>query len=615
MNHVAKAFLAFILVFSAVSMPMGMAVAQQANQTQAAQLDIRQPHYVSSQVQTTQSQNGTIYEVRGPVQYIEPTNFDSSRVLGVQVEQDGASVRYDPDIGQYVLDSSGQSGTYTIRWTVRQSVGDVNVTSEPNKKWILWATQQSPDTLSDEQIDAVNNWGRQSSNVNNMTDTEARQLAEWQEWALVGESPPWTQNNSTSPVGVVEKPANVQVDGGPQTTTYVGRVRVSGADLAHVPASEYEETTNASQHWETLVVQPLSDYATEQEIVDTWIERGVAWIKFIISPLSALTGTILTLLVTLFFTPGGLAVLAVMAGVPVTLLMVALVRNKELREKLGEADSIEEARSVVRQELARQMLRQEGLTEGPGLTERMAAPVRQNLGDNLFTVTDTLGAAMTPASLKQIMLAPVIQSGDYVMDYVTDDTGDVLTADIQDEATAQDPDPDHTRVRVKDAPSEAYGALNLDDIPRKPMREGVRAHKLPSVPGAEYESLSQMVQDHADETGVDVQHVYDEDISLYADAIADVLEYVASSDYAREDGSANPSRFLLNALYGMLAASSEQFEAQYLSAYKDAMLYASESLKPEDGLGRKMKRVKQDGINTSTQRADWDYADDGGDSE
>lgn len=83
-----------------------------------AQLDVEQPHYVESAVQTDTSGNVTTYIVNGTHHELRPLNFRVDAVSDFGVEQTGASLTYDAAVGEYIFDSGGQSGTYTVFWRV-----------------------------------------------------------------------------------------------------------------------------------------------------------------------------------------------------------------------------------------------------------------------------------------------------------------------------------------------------------------------------------------------------------------------------------------------------------------------------------------------------------------
>jgi|GEM_PF-6018051 len=109
------ALLAMVLLSSVIGGVSAQAGAARAD------LDVEQPHYVESSVEEDAGGNTTTYLVRGTHQELRPLNFDVANVSDFGVEQAGASLTYDATTGEYVFDSGGQSGTYTVYWQVAVS--------------------------------------------------------------------------------------------------------------------------------------------------------------------------------------------------------------------------------------------------------------------------------------------------------------------------------------------------------------------------------------------------------------------------------------------------------------------------------------------------------------
>lgn len=109
-----------VLLIAGIAAPVA---AQQASQESAAraELDIQQPHYVDSDVRVDQSGNHTTYHVQGSHFEILATNIDAENVVNYGVVQEGATLAYDKATTEYILDTGGQNGTFTLFWTVSET--------------------------------------------------------------------------------------------------------------------------------------------------------------------------------------------------------------------------------------------------------------------------------------------------------------------------------------------------------------------------------------------------------------------------------------------------------------------------------------------------------------
>lgn len=119
------------IVAAIILMAITAATAPALGQTNArpAALDIDQPRYISDPPGET-TENGTrLYEVRGEYLEIEPTNFNQSDVTSFSVREDEATLSYDKQDREYVLNTQGTAGTYHARWTVSEANNTVQYTA------------------------------------------------------------------------------------------------------------------------------------------------------------------------------------------------------------------------------------------------------------------------------------------------------------------------------------------------------------------------------------------------------------------------------------------------------------------------------------------------------
>lgn len=95
----------------------GGAAAQEAL---GADLFVGQPRFVDKQVTSTVVDGTPTYTARGKVLELGPENFNASNVVRFGVREDAATLKYNPAIDRYLLNSQGTSGTYHLFWVVRE---------------------------------------------------------------------------------------------------------------------------------------------------------------------------------------------------------------------------------------------------------------------------------------------------------------------------------------------------------------------------------------------------------------------------------------------------------------------------------------------------------------
>ena len=119
-----------VLLVGALAAPVAAAAGQPANDTaQRAELEIQQPHYIDSEVQVTRGANHTTYHVKGSYFEILTENINPEDVVNYGVTQDGATLSFDKATGEYVLNTGGQNGTFTLYWVASQTTADNSTNS------------------------------------------------------------------------------------------------------------------------------------------------------------------------------------------------------------------------------------------------------------------------------------------------------------------------------------------------------------------------------------------------------------------------------------------------------------------------------------------------------
>jgi len=91
-----------------------------AADTTEAQLSVTQSRFVSEPVETVSENGSQVYVARGQYLEITPENFNTSDVTDFTVRENEGVISFDRQIGRYVLNTQGNSGTYHVRWTVSE---------------------------------------------------------------------------------------------------------------------------------------------------------------------------------------------------------------------------------------------------------------------------------------------------------------------------------------------------------------------------------------------------------------------------------------------------------------------------------------------------------------
>jgi hypothetical protein len=590
------------------------------NQTQSSSaepldIDIRQPYHVDSAVGTATKDGITTYSVTGPQHTVWIQNVDEENIERIGVRQGDATLSEAPRLDAWEFDPKGTDGTYTIYAEVyEQTESADSVIVAGNEQAVLYLTQQSPESLRQMQIDSIYEWTGNRSNIASLSEAEARQVVDWQNWEKFGSEPSWATNASvTPPAGDISRPADPAVmealPGERETVVREARIEVTNAEMAHVSAEQYAETQEDANLWRTEIRDPLLEYVPEDRLQSA-VDRGVAWVQFTENPTVAFTGTIIVIGLS-FLRPGGLFWLAVLSGIPMVLLVREMAKRYRAEERAGDVEDIERRQAELDAEEARLGLSDEDYTEGPGLVERFAIPLRRHAGENLYTGTQAIAAALSPAALKQLLLAPLLNDDRHEWyaeltraDGETVDARTIAKDNLDDKDFDPDvaadggelPDDGTVYKPIGECSADEFGVMSLDDIDSSPLRRGVPAKDLPAVDGSSAETIQEVIESQADSIGVDLESEFDDSMEDWSSAIADVLGYVASSDYTTPDGAEQPAKRVWEAIHQLFRVGAEQYEAQYYRRYQLAMRYAAVNLDDTERAQREIHRYRKEGI-------------------
>ncbi len=90
--------------------------------TISADLVVRQPDYIDSDVERFDVNGTTGYRVAGPEVDIQPQGFDADDVVNSGVSVGNARLSYDRGLGIYTFEPRDGNGTYRVFWTVERQV-------------------------------------------------------------------------------------------------------------------------------------------------------------------------------------------------------------------------------------------------------------------------------------------------------------------------------------------------------------------------------------------------------------------------------------------------------------------------------------------------------------
>lgn len=606
------------LVGSGIAPFVGVAAADgdltNTTDVRKADLQVEQVYHVDSRVDRSTSDGEIVYSVRGPQFWLRPQNFDASNIQksGVRGETN-ATLRYDKAAKEWVFNPRGTSGTFTVFWVVQeQTAPSKRLVVANTTEGMLWLTQQPPSELTQLQVDSVYRYANRT-NVESLSDAEAKQLTDWQNWEKFGTVPRWQKNESVAPpIGEWKKrpsdPATIRrVESQVGRVVYEAKLQVSGASMVHISKESYQETREKANLWEENVVEPLSDYVPVEKIPER-LEVGIAWIKFTEDPTRAFRSSLLVIFFS-FWTPGGLFWLAVLSGLPLVMLIREIAKRYAAEEKLGDVDDIEQRQAELDAAESAIMLSQEDYTESPGLPEKFAHPLRQNAGEDIWTGANTLAATLSPPHLKQVLLAGLrADETEWYARVERDEHGAIesvgttSTKPTTDGGAVPD-DGDIEYIPIGDCSSDIYGAMNLGSIDTSPLRKGVDINDLPNVPGSECSTLEEVMQYQVDQAGIDLENEFDDSLQAWGRAVADVMGYVASSDYTGPDGSEHPVMRGIEALFQLFSVASEQYEAQYFRRYQLVMLHAAEALDDTQRITNNIETYRRNGSPSETHSA------------
>jgi hypothetical protein len=151
------------------------AVGAQAFAEAEADLTVQQPHYVDSDVTTDTSGNTTTYRTAGKRLYLEPQNFNESRVVDYGVGTNGpATLTRDQALGTYQF-TADEPGTYEVFWVVSEqrevvtnnttAVQDVRVRYSARINSSQTSLEHLPPGTLDETREDAANWSAFASAV------------------------------------------------------------------------------------------------------------------------------------------------------------------------------------------------------------------------------------------------------------------------------------------------------------------------------------------------------------------------------------------------------------------------------------------------------------------
>jgi hypothetical protein len=507
-----------VVVLLATTSVAPLVAAQATDETKRADLKVYQPHYVKGGVTTEDAGNYTVYTARGRVLELQPRNFAVDGVTDVSIKEDAGSIRYDADRRVWVFDTKGNDGTFTITFTV--------------------------DEVRQKNVE---------------------------------------RNNTTVTV-------NESV-----TNHYRAVVKVKKTDLAHVSTSRVEELKRDAENW-SEVEDLYGSVGSPHKPLEKKLQFGATLVDAWNNPGKALSGDFGMAVQAVFFSAGGL-ILFILIMLPNVVRNRKLRKeNKELKEKIGDYEAIEDALDDVFTHKRKRYLKEKSWNDW--FDDRTAAWLRNNFEPEPWSGFRRLLTMLSPGHLNGIVASAMLDSGKYVAvveddpdsEYAPDGGEDVVdvSRDVVDARMVDVDDPtvdvdeleqgldEYERLvatsdKITTDVARQFDAATLDSEVLRSSDVELRSGALPvaNVPDADADLVERL--------NVSIPEDF-ETREHFADVLATIIQKVAASEYATDDGEIDPQRDLANFLMGFSSIAGEAYNQPYFRNIRDLMIHNQERL-------------------------------------
>jgi hypothetical protein len=391
------------------------------------------------------------------------------------------------------------------------------------------------------------------------------------------------------------------------TNTYSAVLSVDKVDLAHVSNSQLDGLRSDAENW-SETADLYGSVGNPNKPIEKKLQLGARLVEAWNNPIEALQGDFGIAVQSVFLTAGGL-ILFILWNIPHLVRSRRLRKeNKELKEKIGDYEAIDEALDEIFTERRKQYLREKSFNDW--FDDRTAAWLRRNLAPDPWAGFRKLAAMLSPEHLNGIVAGAMLDSGRFVAiierehgdEDVATDGGDPATPaggsdaeqvsdEDRDEQHADDaPEADVVTARMYRADGD-LGGLELEphesvvsdsddltaDVTEKidpgtldseVLRNGdveLRSVALPVSNTADQDDLVERLNVSIPEDFETREH--------FATVLETLIKKVAASDFSNAEGEVEPERDLANFLMAFSTIYGESYDQAYLRYMRDLMLH------------------------------------------
>lgn len=364
---------------------------------------------------------------------------------------------------------------------------------------------------------------------------------------------------------------------------YSAIVRTNNVDLAHVPAGNIDQLRQDAENW-SEVSSLYASVGNPNKPLDAKLEFGATLVDAAHNPVKALSGDFGIAIQAVFFSAGGL-IFFILWNIPHLVRSRRLrMENKELKEKIGDYESIDEALDELFSQKRKQYLKEKSWNDW--FEDRTAYWLRQNFAPEPWSGFRRIMAMLSPAHLNGLVAGAMLDSGRYaaVVEYDTDssfssdggevvDDVDVVHAHMVETEPRTDLDAtvdENERVirqsdNLNDEITARFDVSSLDSDILRSHEVDLRSVALPVANVADEDDFIEQMNVSIPEDFETREH--------FAEVIETIVRKVAASDYADPNGEIRPERDLANFLMGFASIGGEAYNQPYLRQIRDLMLH------------------------------------------
>lgn len=391
---------------------------------------------------------------------------------------------------------------------------------------------------------------------------------------------------------VVDEQVEKTVQDGNVTTTknvterreYVAVIRTENVNLAHVPASRLEQIKSDAENW-SEVASLYGQVGSPNKPIEKKLQFGAMLVDAAYNPLKALSGDFGLAIQAVFFSAGGL-IFFVLWNIPHLVRSRRLRKeNKELKEKIGDYESIDEALDELFTEKRKRYLKEKSWNDW--FDDRTAYWLRREFAPEPWSGFRRIMAMVSPSHLNGIVAGAMLDSGRYTA-VVTYDPDSAFTDGGED---VVDVEQDVVSARmVEDADVEALES-NLDENERLVSTSDELTDEISTRfdPATLDSDILRRHDVELRNVALPVANTPDEDdfveqlnVSIpddfetrehFAEVLETIVRKVAATDYSDAEGEIQPERDLANFLMGFAAIGGESYNQPYLRYIRDLMIH------------------------------------------